>query len=67
MKRISLALVLILAVVTLAWAARSTPLIANFLPNNSVSGFGVSDDGDNFYINGVDRVKCYFGVNSMLA
>ncbi len=67
MKRASLAIVLILSVVTLAWAARSTPLSANFLPNLSVNGVGVSDDGNPYYINGVQAVKCYFGVNNQNA
>ena len=67
MKRTSLVVVLILSIVTLAWAARSTPLRADFLPNFSLTGFGVSDDGNPSYINGVQAVRCYFGVNNQNA
>jgi hypothetical protein len=64
MKRSLLACTLVLSVVTLAWAARATPLTIEFLPNLSASGFGVSDDGDAFYTNGVQRVKAVLGVNN---
>jgi hypothetical protein len=65
MKRSLLAIVLILSVVTLAWAARSTALSADFLPTGTT--YGVSDDGDSFYTNGIQGVKCYFGVNNQNA
>ncbi len=65
MKRSLLALLLVLSVVTLAWAARSTALRAEFLATGTA--YGVSDDGDFFYTNGIQGVKCYFGVNNQNA
>lgn len=67
MKRVSLVLVLILSVVTLAVAARSTALRADFLFNLSLTGYGVSDDGNPTYLNGAGGVKVYFGVNNQNA
>ena len=67
LKRFCLALALILSVVTLAWAARSTGLRADFLSNFSPAGFGVTDDGNSAYINGNQSVRCYFGVNNQNA
>ena len=66
-KRLALVFSLALCLATLAWAARSTPLAANFLPNFSTTGFGVSDDGNAAYVNGIQAVKCYFGVNNQNA
>lgn len=54
----------ILCLATAAIAARSTALRADFLPNLSQNGVGVSDDGNAAYLNGVDGMKVYFGVNN---
>jgi hypothetical protein len=67
MKRSLLLVVLLFSLVTLAWAARSTPLRADFLANLSLTGYGVSDDGNPGYVNGTDGVKAYFGVNNQNA
>jgi len=55
--------VVLATLVTLAYAVKSTPLIATFLPNLSTTGAGVSHDGNDTYIHNVDGVQCYFGVN----
>ena len=52
----------LLAAVTV-FAASKVPLDANFLPNLSTTGAGISDDGSSLYANGVAGVQCYFGVN----
>lgn len=65
--RVVLVAVLVLGLVTFAWAAKSTPLKATFLPNLSATGFGVSDDGNPTYTNNVGNVKVYFGVNNQNA
>lgn len=62
--RIVLVAVLVLGLVTLVWAAKSTPLAATFLPNQSSTSFGVSDDGNPSYTNNVGGVRVYFGVNN---
>ena len=63
-RRLLLVATAVLCLATAAIAARSTALRADFLPNLSSNGAGVSDDGDPSYLNGVDGVKVYFGVNN---
>lgn len=63
MRRLTLGLAVVLCAVTVLFAATGTPLVATFLPNLSTSGYGVSDDGNPTYANGVNRVKVYFGGN----
>lgn len=63
-RRLALIAALVLCLVTAAIAARSTALRADFLANLSATGAGVSDDGDPAYLNGVEGVKVYFGVNN---
>ncbi len=63
-RRLLLVITAVLCLATAAIAARSTALRADFLPNLSQTGFGVSDDGSPVYVNGVDGVRVYFGVNN---
>lgn len=63
-RRLLLVITAVLCLATAAIAARSTALRADFLPNLSQTGFGVSDDGNPAYLNGVDGVRVYFGVNN---
>jgi len=59
-KRRALFVVALVATLTIAaWAAKSAPATVTFL---TPSVFGVHDDGNNTYDNGVGGVKAYFGV-----
>ena len=44
MRRIVLGLCVVLLAATVVFAGSGTPLIATFLPNNSLTGYGVSSD-----------------------
>lgn len=57
----SLLFVVLVASATSAFAAPATPLVATFL--DKLAATGVSDDGNPAYANGVQGVRCYFGVN----
>src|SRR3569832_2207870 len=59
MRRIVLGLCVVLLAVTVVFAGSGTPLIATFLPNNSITG--VSSDSSAIYANGVKRVQVYLG------
>jgi hypothetical protein len=61
MRRIVLGLCVVLLAATVLFAGSGTPLIATFLPNNSITGYGVSSDSSATYTNGVNRVKVYLG------
>ncbi len=65
-KFLVLALVGLLAVSIVAgavWAkGGATPLVAIWTTASS-TGFGVFDDGNNRYENGIGKVQCYFGVS----
>jgi len=61
MRRIVLGLCVVLLAATVLFASSGTPLIATFLPNNSITGYGVSSDSSATYTNGVNRVKVYLG------
>ncbi len=67
MRRRPIAVLILLAVLStlaaVAFAASAIPLTATFQSNESTTGFGVSDDGNATYANGVGGVQCYFGVN----
>lgn len=56
------ALCLLLLAAATVFAASKVALDANFLPNLSATGAGVSDDGSSLYANGAG-VQSYFGVN----
>lgn len=55
-----LVLVCLAFLAAMAYAAKSTPLVATFTP---IIGVGVSHDGDAVYEHGLQKVQCYFGVN----
>ena len=55
------ALLLVALTAISANAFKGTSLRADFLPNLSAYGFGVSDDGNPVYEDSVGRVQCYFG------
>ena len=57
-----LTLLAFVALAPLAHAVKATPLTCKWEPN--YSGWGLFDDGNYVYDNGVGRVRCYFGVNN---
>ena len=59
-RRALLVVALVVTLTVAAWAAKSAPAVATF--STTPGGFGVFDDGNPTYDNGVGGVKVYFGV-----
>ncbi len=60
---VSLGLFLVSITCTTAFAASGTPMTANFSTTLIGSAYGVYDDGNPLYENGISGVQCYLGVS----
>jgi hypothetical protein len=61
MRRFAAAIAIALATASVLLAVSGVSLRTTFLPNLSPNGFGVTDDGNILYENGVQGVKNFFG------